>query len=180
MSASYFTFQSPTRVNFNSEIWSRSRQHVSAFTANAPCSRQHVSALSANAPYSRQHMEIAMFFRWNVIFIYERSLQYLVPELRYPCHGCHPCRCRRPYRCPPLHRHHHHHADTLNVRDVLTKTPYLYLVPKLRYPCHYCRHPCHCPPPRRHPPYHRHHHHHHLKSWGNTRRKSSQKPHISI
>ena len=48
---------------------------------------------------------------------------YLVPELRYPSHGYHPCRCRHPYRCPPprcppLHRRHHHHADTLNVLDL--------------------------------------------------------------
>merc|ERR1711913_19857 len=29
---------------------------------------------------------------------------YLIPELRYPCHCCHPCCCRRrPCRYPPPH-----------------------------------------------------------------------------
>merc|ERR1712015_36156 len=40
---------------------------------------------------------------------------YQVPELRYPCHCCHPCCCFRLCRCPPPRRrppHHcHHHVD---------------------------------------------------------------------
>ena len=88
----------------------------------------------------------------------------------------------RAYRyCPGVSSsRHHHQADTLSILDVLAKTPCLYLIPELRYPCHYCRHRCRCPLPRRHPSHLRHHHHHHLGSWGNTKRKSSRKPHVSI
>ena len=67
-------------------------------------------------------------------------------------------------------------------REVLAKTPSLYQVPNWSYgqkTKHCCRRPCHCPPPRRRPPHHRHHHHH-LGSWGNTRRRSSRKPQVSI
>merc|ERR1712030_90004 len=57
----------------------------------------------------------------------------------------------------------HHQANTLDILDVLAKTPGLYLVPELRYPCHHCPpccccRPCHCPSPCRPPPHHRHHH----------------------
>ena len=88
----------------------------------------------------------------------------------------------RAYRyCPGVSSsRHHHQADTLSILDVLAKTPCLYLIPELRYPCHYYRHRCRCPLPRRHPSHLRHHHHHHLGSWGNTKRKSSRKPHVSI
>ena len=88
----------------------------------------------------------------------------------------------RAYRyCPGVSSsRHHHQADTLSILDVLAKTPCLYLIPELRYPCHYYRHRCRCPLPRRHPSHLRHHHHHHLGSWGNTKQKSSRKPHVSI
>ena len=50
---------------------------------------------------------------WDHRQVVKQSV-YLVPELRYPCHCCLPCYCRRPYGCPrlgrrpppPAHRHH--------------------------------------------------------------------------
>ena len=37
---------------------------------------------------------------------------YLVPELKYPCHCCHPYRYPLPRRHSPHHRHHHHHLGS--------------------------------------------------------------------
>ena len=110
-------------------------------------------------PPPHHHDSIAL----DVLDVLTKSPRlYLVTELRYPCHRCHPCCCRRPYCCllpchPSPSNHHHHEVDAL---DVLAKTPNLYIVPGLRYPCHSwrpccccpscCCPPCRCPPPCHH------------------------------
>ena len=121
-----------TRENTRSLYSSRAEIPLPLLTSSLSLSSTSLSSsLSSSSSWMLMPLTSLMYSRKPKVFIYS-------PELRYPCHRCCPCCCRRPCRCPPPrrcppHRRHHHEADALDVLDVLAKTPCLYQVPELRY-----------------------------------------------
>merc|ERR1712105_266924 len=71
-------------------------------------------------PHRRHHHETDAL---DILDIHAKTPGlYLVPELRYSCHCCRPCRCP-PSRCRLPHHRHHHLGSWKNTRGKSSRKP---------------------------------------------------------